>query len=567
MSRFINYTEELNEKVSKKEIDIALKNDNVIIGQEFEMKIPVFGNVDIQDEYEKAVKEYDQWYQDIKEYDEKIEEYEEETLEMRKSNDFLNDYINDISLFLEPEYEDDEEAFNKEWVNGEMAEWISGANTDEIYKLIGEKPFKKSDVNTYENLEDIAGLMQSEADDLESTLKYREEEGKYEYLDSYMPYILNNDYSNYVNYLREYQFIDIESDVQNGKYMPGDYEDIPVVYDPDELGSFDTLDYEEELNLDDAPFTKYKIGDYQEVSQSVGSGVWAIEPDESLGVNGVEIKSPPMVTTIAMKNMDAMFDWMIDNDYYTDNSCGFHAHLSIKGVKNIKNVIDPLKLIMFTDEEYIFHTFKERMNNGYVRSVHNKLKSGGDISVDGMKDIISKKKLMMKMSSEHFDAINFVQDDNGHVEFRYLGGQHYERKSKDIKKVLGTFIHNFSLACDKDYKLKEYTQKLNKMFNKLEYYSKNIKIRKIQKIVDKYFSGNNVIPAKLNKMLKSYQSSVKSLKSIYKLTNKEHHLLMQNRNFVISINEELKNDLTKLFKQAGYNKNIIFDMLSTVYLV
>jgi hypothetical protein len=570
MSRFINYTDTLNEKVSKKEIDAALNNTNVLMGQEFEMKIPIDGiDNETNDLYKKAYKEHDKWYDDSEKFEEEINEYNDKTQKIKNDVSSLEQYLNIIDVYLT---DVDEDEFNNEWINNMMQKWISDANTDKIYKIINIKPFNKNDVNTPNKLENISELINNEISDLNDEIEYRENDGIYDEVYDHMPSILDRDYMNYVDYLERYQYIDIVDEVKTfGKYSVEDNESIPMLIHPDDLvWDSDMMDYQEVLNLDDAPFTKYKISHGSKINQSVGSGFWGIEPDSSLGNNGVEIKSPPMVMPVAIKNMDAMFDWMMDNEYYTDNSCGFHAHLSIKGVKNIKDIIDPLKLIMFTDEEYIFHAFKERMNNAYVKSVHNKLKSGGDISINNMKDIISKKKLMIKMSSDHFDAINFVQSDHDHVEFRYLGGKDYEKKGDDIKRVLGTFVHNFSLACDVNYKLKEYIKKLNKIFNKLEYYSKNVKIRKIQKIIDVYFlknkNNNNTIPTKLNKMLKSYQSSVKELKSVYKLNDKEHHLLMQNKGFTDSINKELKNDLIKIFKQSGYNKNTIFDILSIIYL-
>ena len=343
MSRFINYTDELNEKVSKKEIDDALKNTNVIIGQEFEMKIPFDGmGEEIDELYKKASQEYDQWYKDVNEYEEKNTEYYQETEEKKEELSDLEDAISSALPYSEENGQNEGFTF-QDWLDGAMEEWIHDSNLAEVYKTIGEKPFKPADLNTLEFLEDIVGVMESEKDNLENDILYREDEGQYEQTDSYMPNLIGYKYQNYVEYMQEYQFVDIEDDVKNGKYMPGDGDDIPRLAHPDDLGMGGTPDYEEVLNLDDAPFTKYEIGAYQQVSQSVGSGVWAIEDDESLGSNGVEIKSPPMVAPIAIKNMDDMFDWMTQNNYYTDNSCGFHAHLSLKGVKDLTGILNPLK--------------------------------------------------------------------------------------------------------------------------------------------------------------------------------------------------------------------------------
>ena len=553
MSLFVNYMKEIEdlliEKVNKKEIDSALRNKNILVGAEWEMKIPEDqiqgGNVntaEIERNQKDALRDYNQWDDDIKQWERDSNEYETETEELKGYVSELDDIYTNIDVV------DDDESF-QEWIASEGGtesdrdEWIRDHN--ELRVEMQEKRNKLSlkDVDTLKKVLKIAASLYSEKDNLEDDINYREDEGRYE--EVMTPYLLSGEYSNYIDYMdfiyNEMGFAeDIVSSVSNGYYMAGEGDSIPYPVNPFEIFGPEEIDYEDTLNLDDAPFRNYEIGDYGDVSQKVGSTKWAIEPDSSVD-GGVEIKSPPMPLPDFLKVMGKMFAWMKDNGYYTDRQTGFHIHMSMK--KPTKD-FDALKLVLFTDEGLIYNTFSDRVTSSYVNSVKYKLKTDGLLKPSDRKKIFNEKKLLMRVFSykEHNDAINVVSMADNHVEFRYMGSD-YSNKTKDITQIIGNYAHSMALAADPEYKRKEYVHKLQRIFNKMELFGAITKLEELEIQMEQQGLTNN---KGYMGLAKKYQTTIKLLSKIYKIDKQEMYILSRNNRFMDSIIQELVDDKKKL---------------------
>ena len=559
---FLN-EQELNEKVSKKECNEALKNKNILVGAEFEMIIPdMEGTIssDLQDEYEDAYKDWQQYFDDIKKYEKEREEYEEIT----NNKDELRKELADLVLDIE-DY-DTKKAWS-EWSQENRQEFIRDFNSlihqyDDVTSLDEISLYDISDEIQTASLVD---KINSEIVSLEDEVRYREDEGVYEEIQE--PYILNYEYKDYIDYMKELydeygMGEDIEADMKAGRsYYSYSENEPPEPPNPEYLDLGVSGNIESSLNLDDAPFNNYEIGQYGDIYQDRNSKTWAIEDDESLGDKGVEIKSPPMPLPDFIKKMDEMFDWMDDNGYETDSSTGFHIHMSMK--KPTKD-FDYLKLLLFTDEGYIFDKFSDRINNSYVKSVKDKLKTDGSITKKDIKKIFDEKKILTEfIGTAHFDAVNYRSIKENHVEFRYMGSN-YSEKYKDIISVLCNYAHNMALAADPDYKRKEYILKLQRIFNKMELFSIKEKITYINSLLymaeedEKFLNDpdhDNLVKA-LKKMKKQYEKKAKSL-SMYKIKKKDAFLLHNNHTFMDSINKEWKKEKEQFLKQNGVPSSLI----------
>jgi hypothetical protein len=558
MSTFKRYIEDareiLTEKVSKKEITEALKNKNLYVGAEFEMIIPgdqMMGGVDrseISDAYDNAYRDWQKYMDDISDWEKEAQTYEEETETMSSDIDVLGDAISELD-----DYANDEEEFQKEWIEGEVLDnWVFTNNHDHVYTIVPgrlHKPFDIKEFDTIKKLEKMIKSLDAVKDDMESTISYREDEGRYEEVT--MPYLLDGRFANYIDYMRDiYDNFgygeDVEDSMKNGEYIPGDGDNPPRPEDySDEIGGADYMEFEDILNLDDAPFRNYTIGDYGSSNPQPGSTMWAIEPDGSLDAGGVEIKSPPMPLPDFLKIMPKMFDWMDDNDYYTNNSTGFHIHMSFK--KPSKD-FDALKLVLFTDEGYIFDKFSSRINNQYVKSVKEKLKKDGLLKPTDRKKLFDEKKLILNYvgSKGHFDALNVVDLEKNHVEFRYMGSD-YMKKEKDINSVIGNYAHNMSLAADPEYKRKEYVLKLQRIFNKMEYFATSEKLDKLKGIIQLEVDRDPEFdPRKYDKLMKKWETIIKSLGKVYKIKRKDKMALIRNNGFMNSIDVEFQKEYDKI---------------------
>jgi hypothetical protein len=226
----------------------------------------------------------------------------------------------------------------------------------------------------------------------------------------------------------------------------------PYPLDDEEENTMVELLMQQALDDIKPPFKNYDIGKYDNIKQSVGSKIWAVENDVSLGHSGIEVKSPPLTIKEFIKICPKVFDW-VDKIGYTNPKCGFHVHISLKNIPNLKQKLDLIKLILFTDEQYIYKYFKEREGNKYA------------ISMKKNKDWFELLTNDLEKKSQHYNAINWegLSYDHGHIEFRYMGSTNYHKKWNKIQVIIAQYAYNLSLACNPNFKRKEYKLKLDRL--------------------------------------------------------------------------------------------------------
>jgi hypothetical protein len=320
---------------------------------------------------------------------------------------------------------------------------------------------------------------------------------------------------------------------------PGESADDPPEWD----GGGSSDDFVEAITnsgvLNSAPFKHYNVGTYGSFSPKPGDTEWAVEDDTSLGENGVEVKNPPMDLPDFINNyLKDMFAWIGDVGY-TDNSCGFHCHMS---VKNPSTEIDYVKLILFTDEEWIYKAFSERAGNTYATSTRDKLRAHQPLTAKQVNDLFNKKDLIMKASikQEHFDGISLISAKDAHVEFRFMGGSFYHKKYDEVVKTIGVYAHNLSLAMDPEYKRKEYIAKLQRITNKTEMFVLELKLQILMAL--KKHGGSQATATDntmLNKMIKETQGYISTLSGSFKLDNKTKEALRNNHGFYMEVMQGL----------------------------
>jgi hypothetical protein len=397
LKRYIS-TERLDEKVTKKEIEEALKSGDILVGAEFE-----FISEHLEDIYDRSTVADHQY---------------------NEADDKYDNYV---------EARDD-------WIDGE-AGWYADME-DQIQDIRGQ-------IEALEDDEDL--LKQSK---IWPEMELEEVERKLERLEEDLEQLI--------------------SDQDNGVGRPEPPE-VPyelVEYDneyTDGYSNYDGVPPGEEIKRPEPPFGAYKDEEDSSYAEQLGTNRWWVVPDGTLGEAGIEVLSPPMPIPEFVKMVPKMFKW-IGKEGYTNDKCGFHIHMSLKNVPDLKKEIDLVKLTMFTDEEYIFKSFKSRLNNQFVLSVKNKMMKSKSITKAEVKDLIDTKKLEQKVASSHYNAINWegLSDDHGHIEYRYIGGKGYHKQWDKIKTITGQYAYNLNLACNKEFKKKEYFRKMFRVINKAE---------------------------------------------------------------------------------------------------
>jgi len=501
MSRFESYYRSLLiEKVTKQEMDEALRNSNIIVGAEFEVIMRTdLRDMDIYSQWQQAHKEWVQITKAMDKYQKDLWNYEKET-----------------------------ETFRSKLRKMEMNAAILEKSKDP---------------------KDIAKLkiLNIDIDKINKIIEYREEEGHVEDLDT--PPTDPDQVEYYSSYIEDFMGYNPEKELEGTLY--GKEPEMPVDMSKSVEPTFDNeYIFNYFKGFKDAPFKRYGIGQYGEIKQTVGSDLWAIEPDGSLGTNGVEVKSPPMPLPDFIKVLPKVFNWL---NKYTDvtSACGLHIHMSLKGVNDISKVLDPIKIILFTEEGYIYNMFGERVDNQYCASMKDKLKSGSIPSNDLGKAFDIKQAIVMVSSFSHNDAINLQNVHHGHIEYRYMGGSNYSRKLGEVFSAIGHFAHVFSVATDETYKKREYIEKLYRIFNKIELHRKQTKVMWAKQAQVKFFANTseNILPSDIKGIemyINKLEKEMAPLKSVYKLDNNTLKQLDMNSRYISKLSVEYRYELNFL---------------------
>lgn len=194
---------------------------------------------------------------------------------------------------------------------------------------------------------------------------------------------------------------------------------------------------------------------------------WYIEPDGSitndtgLRAVGLELVSPPMPMTDALVMVARVFKWMNKNYIQTNASTGLHINVSIP---NLKEKLDPVKLILFMGEKHALEEFN-REKNSYTQSqidvMLNRIKQSGGLPHTAS-DMI-KRGWGIFSNSKNF-SVNFNKLEKDYLEFRVAGGENYENDIERIKKTIYRFVTALEIATDTAAERQEYLKKFAALF-------------------------------------------------------------------------------------------------------
>ncbi len=500
----------INEKVTKKEKTESLKNDNIWIGMEFEFKLndDIIDNTDeIESLYDKAVIDYENYNQTVDEYDREIKEFEEET----------NQLVNKAGELESEQYKLEVSISETEDLISSVEDKIDNIDDDEVELEFLQNRLDDLEVSKSNETSELETIEQH-IRDIDNQITERNNENDIE-----MPYFDGSMYSDYIEYMNGYM----------GGYVEPDADDMRLIDVPYFDGSDFTVDFVDKIEssdvLDDFPFSHYETGEYGSVDQSIGSDKWAIENDETVP-GGLEIKSPPTkLPKFVPKMLSDMLDYIGDVGY-TDNDCGLHVHMSLEKTKGI----DILKLLLFTEEDYIYTQFPNRLNNQYVSKIKNKLKTDGILKISDLNKMFDKS-LLVKYVTSHYDGVSIKDINNGHVEFRYMGGSGYDNDEKKIIDMISSYSYWLSLSSDPDFKRKEYAHKVSRIFNKMELFE-NIYFKEYIDLYKKY-NLHQISEIKVNILLSKIEKKIKLLKNNYKIDKNTINLLTANSEYMRSIDD------------------------------
>lgn len=501
----------LTEKVSKKQIDQALRNDNIYVGVEFEFVVDPEYQVsgDLEDSYEKAQSAWDEYQEDlriiirdIESSGAHLEALADEAFQI--ASDFADEVESEHNSRLPYEYSINTNSIDRPYHSDDFEDELIKpleilkrelkTNLDSTRKRIDgfhQQSFdfmkKEKEKFSLEDLKFAVKVLESNLKDVDghiTKIKDLADEFQIEYSEDLHSslYNLKNlepnlDYYDYFDLIAMDVTYGAEEETVEGIFGEFEYQVYPEPFRPEP-------DYYEDLDLPDsdiektaenivaeAPFDDYVAGGYHSSSkQRPGDTTWRMEEDSSLPKGGIEVISPPIKLPEFVKLLPKIFKW-IDKVGSTTDRCGLHVHISHKDHQgDLESKINLIKLILLNDEEYVYQSMPTRKDNHYAQSMKVATNSSGNVilSKEALIELLGKKKLNDRISRHHFAGINISGIGDGHIEFRFMGGSNYHKKESEVKKIIANFAHNFSAALDDEYMNKEFLTKLVRLQNKIE---------------------------------------------------------------------------------------------------
>lgn len=182
--------------------------------------------------------------------------------------------------------------------------------------------------------------------------------------------------------------------------------------------------------------------------------VWHIEKDRTLESpvrSGYEIVSPKIGLEEAPFYIKNVLN--IIREYgYTDDTCGFHFHISSDNeeLKNLK----PSKLMLFLDENKTLEAWKNRTE--FNKDLMDIFKQTNLNDFDANFNKISR--FYTLVSRSRYNIAN-------HMEVRAMGGSNYEKKEDLILKDFNEFVQSYYIGCHPSIENEKYNS-LKEEFNR-----------------------------------------------------------------------------------------------------
>lgn len=160
-----------------------------------------------------------------------------------------------------------------------------------------------------------------------------------------------------------------------------------------------------------------------------------IEPDFSGGPNMLEMVTGPLTWMDARVVTIKMLDWINENGY-TDDHCSVHVNVSFDDMKVLD--LNLVKLILNFNEDFVYEKFPNRRNNIYARSIKWIMPfEGFDDSEVGLRHTLES--LTIPDDTKYY-GINMQKKWKGYLEYRYIGGENYEKQTDRILTLMDYFV-------------------------------------------------------------------------------------------------------------------------------
>jgi hypothetical protein len=164
-----------------------------------------------------------------------------------------------------------------------------------------------------------------------------------------------------------------------------------------------------------------------------------IEPDMSGGEKLMELVTGAQPYHSGRMMIIKVCKWIEENGYTNDRS-SIHLNLSFdtSKIENKHRIskMNVLKFILDFKESQVFKFFPERKDSAYAKSIKFVLPKSDTYFFDGLNITPSN----FTFPDSKYYGVNFEKRHKNYLEFRYLGGADWEKKTSKILQMLELFI-------------------------------------------------------------------------------------------------------------------------------
>jgi len=174
--------------------------------------------------------------------------------------------------------------------------------------------------------------------------------------------------------------------------------------------------------------------------------VFKMEPDMSGGKGLIELVTGAMPYRNARIVIQKMLRW-IEKNGYTNDRASIHLNMSFNPDylvdKNMIQHMSVLKFILEFDEARVYKYFPNRKDSTYAKSIKWVMPKHEAFYYN--ENLISSDNFTF--ANTKYYGINFEKAQKNYLEFRYLGGEGYEKRVDDILHLADGFIMSVFKSC------------------------------------------------------------------------------------------------------------------------
>ena len=191
---------------------------------------------------------------------------------------------------------------------------------------------------------------------------------------------------------------------------------------------------------------KIRLEDKAHSDFQPSSEVFKIEPDMSGGKGLMELVTGAMPYRDARLVIIKVLNWIKENGYTTDRA-SIHLNMSFNPDyledKLMIAKMNVLKFILEFDENRIYKYFPGRKDSTYAKSIKWVMPKQESFYYN--ENLISSDNFTF--ANTKYYGINFEKAAKNYLEFRYLGGKDYEKRTEDILHLAESFIMSVWKSC------------------------------------------------------------------------------------------------------------------------